>query len=146
MLFIVARKVVFAAALLLVPAAALAAHGTTPLKVVEEIEIDAQPAKVWAIVADFQNWTWLPGVAEIEGTGGNTPDQAKRRLTLNDGGVIEESLTKFDAERMSLGYHVELCRLENAARHKLFCDRYGEGDRRRQVECRMERPFLSRLS
>lgn len=108
MLFMVARRAVFAAAALLAfPAAASAAHGTTPLKVVEQIEIDAPPAKVWATVADFQNWTWLPGVAKIEGTGGNTPDHAKRKLLMNDGGAIDESLTKFDAERMSLGYHVE---------------------------------------
>jgi hypothetical protein len=102
----VLRKAFFAAALLL-PAAALAAHGTTPLKVVEQIEIDAEPAAVWAVVSDFQNWTWLPGVVKIEGTGGNAPDEAKRRLTLNGGGVIEESLTKYDAGRMSLGYHVD---------------------------------------
>jgi len=107
MSFAPARNVLFATALLLLPAAALAAHGTTPLKVVETMDIDAQPAKVWAIVADFQNWTWLPGVSKIEGSGGATPDQAKRRLSLNNGVVVEESLTKFDAERMSLGYHVD---------------------------------------
>jgi hypothetical protein len=106
-LSLVARRAVLAATLLLLPATAMAAHGTTPLKVVEQIEIDAQPDRVWAVVADFQNWDWLPGVAGIEGTGGNIPDQAKRKLTMNDGGVIEESLTKFDAERMSLGYHLE---------------------------------------
>jgi carbon monoxide dehydrogenase subunit G len=113
MLLVVLRRFFFVAAALMLPAAALAAHGTTPLKVVEEMEIDAQPAKVWAVVADFQNWTWLPGVAKIEGTGGNTPDQAKRRLTLSDSGVVEETLTKFDAERMSLGYHVESIDLKN---------------------------------
>jgi hypothetical protein len=107
MLFVYARKLILAAALLLPPAAALGAHGTTPLKVVQELEIDAPPAKVWEVVSDFQNWTWLPGVARIEGTGGNTPDQAKRKLFMEDGGAIEESLTKFDAERMSLRYHVD---------------------------------------
>jgi hypothetical protein len=101
------RNALFVAALLALPAAALAAHGTTPLKAVETMDIDAQPAKVWAILADFQNWTWLPGVARIEGSGGVVPDRDKRRLTLNDGVVVEESLTKFDADRMSLGYHVD---------------------------------------
>jgi hypothetical protein len=107
MLLAAARQIFIAAFALMLPASALAAHGTTPLKVVEEIVIDARPSKVWAVVADFQNWSWLPGVVKIEGTGGVTPDQAKRRLTLDDGAVIEETLTKFDAERMSLGYHAE---------------------------------------
>ena len=89
------------------PLAALAVHGTTPLKVVEEIEIDAPPSEIWAIVGDFQDWNWLPDVAGTEGTGANTPDQAKRKLIMNDGAVVEESLTKYDAERMSVGYHVD---------------------------------------
>jgi hypothetical protein len=105
--FVSVRSGLVVAAALLGPLAALAAHGTTPLKVVEEIEIDAPPSKVWVIISDFQGWNWLPGVAKTEGTGGNTPDQAKRKLIMNDGAVVEESLTKYDAERMSIGYHVD---------------------------------------
>jgi len=33
------------------------------------------------IVGNFGDLSWLPGVAKTEGTGGNTPDQAKRKLT-----------------------------------------------------------------
>ena len=106
MKFVFARNVL-SAAIALVSFAALAAHGTTPLKVVEEIEIDAPPSKVWAVLGDFQDWSWLPDVAKIEGTGGNAPDQAKRKLFMKSGAVIEESLTKYDSERMSIGYHVE---------------------------------------
>ena len=95
MSFVIPRRALIVAALALIPAAALA-HGPSRQKVVEKIEIDAPPAKVWAIVGNFGDLSWLPGVAKTEGTGGNTPDQAKRKITLANGGVIEETLTKYD--------------------------------------------------
>ena len=109
MTFVVARcaRIVALLLVLLCPLAALAAHGTTPLKVVEEIVIAAPPERVWAVVGDFANADWLPGVARAQSTGGNTPDQARRTLILTDGGSIEQALTKYDAERMSLGYHLD---------------------------------------
>jgi len=83
------------------------AHGPSRQKVVEKIEIDAPPAKVWAIVGNFGDLSWLPGVAKTEGTGGNTLDQAKRKLTLANGGVIEETLTKYDEAGQSLSYKID---------------------------------------
>jgi hypothetical protein len=84
---------------------AWAAHGAAPLKSVETILIDAPPEKVWAIVSDFAGYDWLPGVARIEARGGNTPAQGKRRLVMTDGGVIEETLVKWDASAMTLAWH-----------------------------------------
>ncbi|MGD9542845.1 MAG: SRPBCC family protein [Methylocystis sp.] len=89
------------------PVAARAAHGASPLKVVETTIVDAPPEKVWSLVSDFAHAGWLPGVVRVEATGGDVPDQARRRLILADGGVIEELLTKRDAERMLLGVHRE---------------------------------------
>ncbi len=94
---------------------ALAAHGTSPLKVAEEIAIAAPPATVWAVVSDFQGWDWLPGVTKIAGSGGNVPDQGKIELTLDTGATIAASLTKLDAERLSLGYHLDRVDLKTLA-------------------------------
>jgi carbon monoxide dehydrogenase subunit G len=86
-------------------APAQAAHGAAPLKVVEQIVIDAPPEKVWEIVADFANYDWLPGVTRIEASGGNEPEKAKRRLVMSDGGVVAESLVKWDAAQHTLAWH-----------------------------------------
>lgn len=109
MSFVVARRAFVVAALslaaTLLPAAAFA-HGPSRQKVVEKIEIDAPPAKVWAIVGNFQDMSWHPAIAKTEGTGENSVD-AKRKLTLKSGGTIDESLTKYDAEGMSLAYKID---------------------------------------
>ena len=106
MSFVASRRVFFVAALsFILPATALA-HGPSRQKVVEKIEIDAPPAKVWAIVGNFGDLSWLPGIAKTESTGGNTPDQTKRKLTLSNGGVIEETLTKYDDAGQSLAYRI----------------------------------------
>lgn len=89
------------------PRVAQAAHAASVLKVVEEGEIDAPPDKAWAVISDFAHADWLPGVVRVEAEGDNTPDKAKRRLTLADGGVVVEMLTRWDAEKMMIGVHRE---------------------------------------
>ncbi|MBT4888301.1 MAG: SRPBCC family protein, partial [Rhodospirillales bacterium] len=43
------------------------AHGPTRQKVVKEIEINAEPDKVWGIISDFCSIkNWLPPVTECE--------------------------------------------------------------------------------
>lgn len=110
MSFVIARRVVVATALSLVSAAVVSApafaHGPSRQKVVEKVEINAPAAKVWAVIGNFQDMSWHPGVATTEGTGGNGAD-AKRKLTLKSGGVIEETLTKYDAEGMSVSYKID---------------------------------------
>ena len=101
----IARRVFVAAALSLIPVAAFA-HGPSRQKVVEKIEIDAPASKVWAIVGNFQDFNWHPAIDKTEGTGGNAVD-AKRKLTLKSGGVIEETVTKYDAGSMTLGYKID---------------------------------------
>jgi hypothetical protein len=82
-----------------------AAHGAAPLKSVETIVIDAPPEKVWDAVSDFARYGWLPGVVSIEASGANAPEKAKRKLVMADGGVVEETLIRWDAERMTLAWH-----------------------------------------
>lgn len=110
MTFVLARRAFAVAALSLLSTGLLAeaafAHGPSRQKVVEKIEIDAPAAKVWEIVGNFQDLNWHPAVAKTEGTGGNAVD-AKRKLTLKNGGVIEETLTKYDADGKSLSYKID---------------------------------------
>jgi hypothetical protein len=81
------------------------AHGPTRQKTSVTVTIDAPPAKVWAVVGNFQDMSWHPAVAKTEGTGGNGAG-AKRTLTLQSGGKIEEALTKFNAENRSYSYEI----------------------------------------
>ena len=47
------------------------AHGPSRQKVTETIEIAAPAEKVWAVIGNFQDLSWLPAVAKTEGTGDN---------------------------------------------------------------------------
>lgn len=99
------RRLVLAAACL--AASAAAAHGPSRQKVTETVIINAAPEKVWAAVGNFQDMSWHPAVAALEGQGGNAPDSATRRLTLQGGGVLEENLTKYNAEERLYAYRIE---------------------------------------
>lgn len=82
------------------------AHGPTRQKLTESVEINAPAAKVWSVIGSFQDMSWLPVVEKTEGTGGNEPDVAKRTLTLKGGGVLNEELTKYDAEQFTYSYRI----------------------------------------
>jgi Polyketide cyclase / dehydrase and lipid transport len=81
------------------------AHGPTRRKVQEHVEINVAPAKVWAVIGNFQDMGWLAPVAKTEGEKGNEIG-ATRRLTLKDGATIDEELYKYDAEKMSYSYRI----------------------------------------
>ncbi|MBY6242597.1 SRPBCC family protein [Methylosinus sp. Sm6] len=109
MSFVVARRGIVLAALSL---AALApstgfAHGPSRQKVTETIEIAAPAEKIWAVIGNFQDLSWLPVVAKTEGTGDNEPNKATRHITLKNGGEIDELLTKYDAKDFSQAYRIE---------------------------------------
>ena len=44
------------------------AHGPTRKKVEETVEINAAPDKVWAVIGNFQDMSWLPPVEKTEGS------------------------------------------------------------------------------
>jgi carbon monoxide dehydrogenase subunit G len=81
------------------------AHGPTRQKVRESIEINAPPAKVWAVIAAFHDMSWLPPVSKTEGENGNEIG-ATRRLTLATGATVDEELYKYDAEKMTYSYRI----------------------------------------
>ncbi|MHC2859756.1 YVTN family beta-propeller protein [Bradyrhizobium diazoefficiens] len=81
------------------------AHGPTRQKVRESIEINAAPAKVWAVIGNFQDMSWLPPVTKTEGEKGNEIG-ATRRLTLTGGATVDEELYKFDAAAMTYSYRI----------------------------------------
>ena len=89
----------------LVLAAGATAHGPPRKKVEERVEINAPPQKVWAVLANFHEMSWLPPVEKTEGPGGNTVD-ATRRLTLKGGATVDEVLYKYEPEKMSYSYRI----------------------------------------
>lgn len=100
------RLLAAAAALVVAFVGVAEAHGPTRQKTSQSIEINASPDKVWAVVGNFQDMSWLPIVEKTEGAGGNDKD-ATRKLTLKDGGaVVEEQLSKYDAATFTYGYRI----------------------------------------
>ena len=90
------------------------AHGPTRKKVIETVTINASPDKVWKVMGNFQDLSWIPGVTSVTGTGGNSVDPknddneiAKRVITLDSGGVINEGLYKYDAAEHSYSYRID---------------------------------------
>ncbi len=81
------------------------AHGPSRQKLTETIEINAAPDKVWSIIKDFGNASWMPMVANTTAQGGNAAG-ATRELTLKNGGVIKEELKSYEADKMSFAYKI----------------------------------------
>ncbi len=88
------------------PSAAFA-HGASRLKLTESVEINAPAAKVWKLIGNFHDMSWLPGVVKTTGSGGNDPQNAKREITLQGGATIDESLDKYDAASMTYSYFMD---------------------------------------
>ena len=81
------------------------AHGPSRQKVIETVEINAPADKVWAMIGNFQDMSWLPPVEKTAGTGGNDAG-AKRTLTLKGGATIDEALTTYKADAKSYSYEI----------------------------------------
>ncbi|MBK1614333.1 MxaD protein [Rubrivivax gelatinosus] len=93
-----------AAALLASAALGAQAHGPTPQKIDEQIEVAAPPAAVWALVGDFTRFAaWNPVLASSSADRGNTAG-SKRTLTLARGGVLTEELDEHQDGEMSMSY------------------------------------------
>jgi mxaD protein len=93
---------------LIVGASALAAlaHGPTPQKVEEKIEIAAPPEKVWGMVKEFGNIAdWNPALSKSEGTGGNGAN-ATRIITFKSGGELQEGLDYYSDKEMTYLYRL----------------------------------------
>jgi mxaD protein len=82
------------------------AHGPTPQKVDEKIEIAAPPEKVWGIVKDFGNvGEWNPALSKSVGTGGND-NGATRVITFKSGGELQEGLDYYSDKEMTYLYRL----------------------------------------
>jgi len=103
------KKFLALLALSIIPFTA-AAHGPSPQKVEKTITINAEPAKVWAIVKDFGNiHKWHPGVAstKLEQKKDENGDMATfRTLTFKDGGNVYEKLRSTDDAAMKIKYEI----------------------------------------
>jgi hypothetical protein len=73
--------------------------------VVETVEINAPPEKIWEVIGNFQDMGWHPALAKLEGAGGNAAD-ATRVLTLKSGGTIAEKLIQYDADKKQYKYEI----------------------------------------
>ncbi len=82
------------------------AHGPTRQKVTESVEINAPAAKVWAVVGNFQDMSWVDDVAKTTGTGGNT-SSATRVVTLKNSGTLTQDLTRYQPDQMRYGYFTD---------------------------------------
>lgn len=103
------KRLALAAVVLLMPSLAQA-HGPSRQKVTETVEINAPADKVWAKIANFQDMSWHPAIEKTEGKNtegkGGNDSGATRTLTLKGGGVIEESLEKYDAAEKMMMYRI----------------------------------------
>ena len=76
------------------------------IHVKKSVIINAPASKIWEKVADFGDLgAWHPAVAKteiVEGT--NNTVGAKRVLTLQDGGKINETLTAYNANAKTMSY------------------------------------------
>ncbi|MGD7037045.1 SRPBCC family protein [Methylotuvimicrobium buryatense] len=97
-------------------AAGAHAHGPVRQKVKQDITINAPADKVWALIKNFDDMSWLPAVASTTGEGGNKKG-ATRVLTLKDGGSITEELKKHDDKKMSYAYKIKEMSVEKTISH-----------------------------
>lgn len=83
------------------------AHGPTRLKVSDSVIVNADPAKVWAKLGDFNGMPgWHPAVTESKATDGNKVGSL-RTLTLKGGGNVVEELEEIDDAKMMIKYRMK---------------------------------------
>ena len=94
--------------LIVVPALGLA-DALTRLKLTEQTEIKAPPAKVWEMIKDFCSISnWHPAIANCVSEGGNAAG-AERVLTLKQEGNprIDEEMLTYDEAAMTFKYKIK---------------------------------------
>ncbi len=82
------------------------ANAHEPLYVIKSVNINVPAAKAWEKIAKFGDLgAWHPAVAKTEIVSGKDYKKgAKRVLTLQDGGKINETLTAYDAKHKTMSY------------------------------------------
>lgn len=82
----------------------LAHAAPAPQSVEESVNIAAPPARVWAIVQNFNDMSWVPPIKATTATRGNEPGST-RTLDLGGPQLVEE-LASYDAAGRSYGYRI----------------------------------------
>jgi len=82
----------------------VSAHGATPKKIEEKIDIAAKPEVVWGLISDFGDIShWNPAVTSSKAI--VDPEQGQQRmLTLKSGSKITDAQTDYDATKMTYSY------------------------------------------
>ena len=81
-----------------------AARAAEQLHEAQSVEIAAQPAKVWGIIENFGDLTWVPPVKSSTATEGNTVGSVR---TLDLGGPkLMEQLVSYDPAKHSYTYKI----------------------------------------
>jgi mxaD protein len=81
------------------------AHGPVRGKLTATVKINAPAEKVWAVIKNFDDMAWHPGIASTKAKGGNKK-KATRTLTLKGGGTITEQLKAYKGDKMSYKYKI----------------------------------------
>ena len=93
--------------MLLLPIAVMAANAPPRHTVEEKVVINADAAKVWDAVKNFDSLhTWHPAVKSTEASGGNEAG-ATRTITLEDGETVSEELKTFSEDGMKYKYSIK---------------------------------------
>jgi mxaD protein len=83
------------------------AHGPTPQKAQESVEINQPVEKVWNAVKNFGEIAkWNPALKKSESEGGNKPG-GKRTLTFNNGEQLTEGLDAYDDQAHEYNYRLD---------------------------------------
>ena len=89
--------------LLLMPALVFA-HGPSRQKVVETLDVNATPDRVWSVISDFCGIKdWHPDVTDCVSDNGSEPDSI-RVITLESGEQIKEKLIKIMPDKYRMQY------------------------------------------
>ena len=92
-------------ALFLMMLSSVYAHGPVRGKMTATVTIDAPAAKIWDIIKDYDDMSWLPPIKSVTADKGNNKGSI-RVLTLKKGGTITEELKKYNADKMSYKYKI----------------------------------------
>lgn len=113
---------------LLLPGIA-SAHGPSRLKTEQVVTLAAPVDEVWAVIGDFKDMSWYPGVASVEATGDEKG--ATRTRTMENGKVIQEELLKLDPQKHAISVRfvtddLEVVKATNYASHITLADKDGK--------------------
>jgi len=81
------------------------AHGPVRGKLTATVDIDAKAEKVWEVISNYDDLSWLPPVESVKADKGNKKGSV-RVITLKDGGTITEELKAYKADKMSYKYKI----------------------------------------